>query len=266
MAGQILGPHPDPPHPIGSTISSIDGLTDCQILHRTLLEREGSRPALVESTRTWLANHHASPEALARSAAQRQAISKLGVVGNLPALSRFPRSDTTRKGNLAEILLAEYVQASNNLTLPIYRLRYNPNVEQSMKGDDVLAFDLDADPPTVIVGEAKFRSTPSKQAADQILEALLRSYKSVVPISLHFIADMLFAEGKPVLGKRIGDLAIEFCKENLTINYVGLLISNTEVQAKVNTVDASELRRVALLSFGMNDLSAFVEDSYRGLE
>ena len=35
-----------------------------------------------------------------------------------------------------------YICAASGTCLPVYRLRYNPNIEQSMKGDDVLAFDF----------------------------------------------------------------------------------------------------------------------------
>ncbi len=34
------------------------------------------------------------------------------------------------------VFLAEYIVAESEASLPVYRLRYNPNVEQSMKGDD----------------------------------------------------------------------------------------------------------------------------------
>jgi hypothetical protein len=36
-----------------------------------------------------------------------------------------------------------------------------------MKGDDVLAFDLDSHPVRVIVGEAKFRATSTKDSVQE---------------------------------------------------------------------------------------------------
>jgi len=51
--------------------------------------------------------------------------------------------------------LAEYLSSTTDAQLPIYRLRYNTNPDQSMKGDDVLLFDLDAEPVRIIIGESR---------------------------------------------------------------------------------------------------------------
>ena len=107
-------------------------------------------------------------------------------------MRRFPTNASTRKGNLAEVILAEYVVAASGLALPVYRLRYNPNIDQSMKGDDVLAFDLDANPVRIVIGEAKFRGVSTKKAVEEIVEGLVRSYKGGIPASLQFVADRLF--------------------------------------------------------------------------
>lgn len=64
----------------------------------------------------------------------------------MPGRSVYPANPNTRKGNVAEVVLAEYLVANEGISVPIYRLRYNPNVDQSMKGDDALAFDLDSKP------------------------------------------------------------------------------------------------------------------------
>ncbi|MFQ6963494.1 MAG: Hachiman antiphage defense system protein HamA [Oscillospiraceae bacterium] len=48
-----------------------------------------------------------------------------------------------------------------------YRLRYNTNPDQSMKGDDVLLFDLDSDPVRIVVGESKFRGTPDEAVCNR---------------------------------------------------------------------------------------------------
>jgi hypothetical protein len=61
-------------------------------------------------------------------------------------------------------------------------VRYNPNVDQSMKGDDVLAFDLDSHPVRVIVGEAKVRATSTKGSVQEIVTGLVRSVKAGVNV------------------------------------------------------------------------------------
>ena len=52
--------------------------------------------------------------------------------------------------------------------------------------------DLEADPVRVIVGEAKFRGTPSKKAVTDIVESLEKSFRGGLPASLHI---RLFIKG-----------------------------------------------------------------------
>lgn len=122
-----------------------------------------------------LQRHHISPEALQR---HMDLIATLKIE-NLPILrSPYPQPSTTQKGNFAEVFLAEYLVSTTDMELPIYRLRYNTNPDQSMKGDDVLLFDLDSDPVRIIVGESKFRGIPDKQSVIDIVDGLVRSYKA----------------------------------------------------------------------------------------
>ena len=71
------------------------------------------------------------------------------------------------KGNVAEIILIEYLKKSTGFSPFIYKLRYNPNVEQSMKGDDVLLFNPKNVFERIYYGESKYRSVPSKQAIEE---------------------------------------------------------------------------------------------------
>ena len=50
-----------------------------------------------------------------------------------------PHENKTRTGNLIEILACEFAK-KQGYDIPVLRLRYNPNPEQSMKGDDILGF------------------------------------------------------------------------------------------------------------------------------
>lgn len=262
----ILGDHPSPPHPFGESLTATDGKTVSKAAHRALTEKDGSRTALVEALRTMLVNHHASPEDRKRTKAHREAMKRLGLDADQARLRRFPTNPSTQKGNLAEIVLAEYVVAANRLVLPIYRLRYNPNVDQSMKGDDVLAFDLDGTPPRILVGEAKFRGVSSTAAVREIVAGLLRSYKGGVPASLQFVADRLFNAGKDDLGTRVMNCAKLFALGELRIDYVGMLLSDTRSAIRINHATPGSLRRLAMISFGVNDPDALVTACYEELE
>ena len=183
----ILGPHP-----LAGVFSLCfthrDGHTAGTTPRRNIAETSGQRPAAVEALRDVLTTHHASPATLARLAAAREAFIRQGLP--VPStLSAFPRSSSTRKGNIAEIVLGEYVVPATTATLPVYRLRHNPNVDQSMKGDDVLAFDLGADPPRIIVGEAKFRGTSTTVAVSEFVDSLKKSHANDLPASLPLVAE-----------------------------------------------------------------------------
>jgi hypothetical protein len=210
--------------------------------------------------------HHVSPDALERTEQQRKAIRRLGLGEAQARLSRFPTNNATRKGNLAEIVLAEYIVASRGMALPVYRLRYNPNVDQSMKGDDVLAFDLDAKPARIVIGEAKFRGVSSTAAVKEIVEGLLRSHEGGVPASLQFVADRLFEDGQVEIAGRILDCARLFALDELHIDYVGMLLSDVRAAARVNEATPGILHRLAMISFGVREPDSLADACYENLE
>lgn len=262
----ILGSHPLPPHPIGEVLLSKDGVTTTNVPHRALREKDGTRAITVGIVRNMLTRHHVSPEAQERNQQHRDAMVRLGLGTQQNQLSRFPVNSTTRKGNLAEIVLAEYVAAATGLSLPVYRLRYNPNIDQSMKGDDVLAFDLDADPVRMIVGESKFRGLSANVAVTDIVEGLVRSQKGGVPVSLQFVADRLFEQGKPELGQKVLECAILIARGKLRLDYVGLLLSDTRCAERIDASTPGTLRSLAMISVGLDDPDGLAAACFQNLE
>jgi hypothetical protein len=263
---RILGDHPSPLHPFGEILTAKNGKTDSKVPHRALSVKDGTRPAAVKHLRAMIVRHHTSPEALKRSEEHMKAMKRLGLDCEQTRLRRFPTTPTTQKGNLAEIVLAEYVVAASDLVLPVYRLRYNPNVDQSMKGDDVLAFDLDVKPARIIVGEAKFRGASSAAAVKEIVEGLLRSHKGGVPVSLQFVADRLFEDQQEDLANRVLACARLFALGELRIDYVGMLLSDTQAAARVDDATPGSLHRLAMISLGMSNPDSLVAACYKKLK
>lgn len=260
---EVVGAHPEPPHPLGVRFACEDGHSDHGVPTRTLSETESDVEQFITAMRECLRTHHSRPEDLERDRLRREAYARQGL--SFPT-TRFPASPTTRKGNWTEILLCEYVVASCGAELPVYRLRYNPNIDQSMKGDDVLAFDLAADPVRLIVGEAKFRGASSKTAVADIVESLERSFRGGLPASLQFVADRLIQEGNEALGQQIEECADLFIRDRLRIDYVGLLASNHLAPTHVAKNASSALRRLAVISVTLTDAEHLVESSFEGLE
>ncbi len=207
----------------------------------------------------WIVTHHVNPENIVRDRIRREALSRQGLTD--PA-QRFPTNNKTQKGNWAEILLSEYVSASSNAKLLVFRLRYNPNVDQSMKGDDVLAFDLDSTPVRVLVGEAKFRSISSKQVVDELVSALNKSHSGNIPASLQFVADRLFDSGRNQLGAKVAACNALFAQGLLQLDYVGLLVSNKHTHTHVHNHAQSSIPRLAVISLALDNPSTFVTDSF----
>ncbi len=212
--------------------------------------------------RNVLIKHHASEEMIAQDQRKIKNLRAQGYSVTDANIHRFPRSDTTRKGNLGEVFLAEYICATSGADLPVCRLRYNPNVEQSMKGDDVLAFDFSSQRPRIIVGEAKFRGTPSKEAVRDIVCGLVRSHQAGLPASLQFVADRLYEVNNTDLADRVEDCSLKMTLGRLDLSYVGLLLSDTNSKSNVDQHTEESLRRLVMISLGMDNPSQLVHDCF----
>jgi hypothetical protein len=258
----IIGEHPAE-HAYGVSLSACDKQTDSGFQHRELTEN-GKTDSFLAHTVNVLRTHHLSDAALKRRKAHIASFRIKGL--DYSALSPYPRAEDTRKGNFAEVVTAEYLEAATSTTLPVYRLRYNPNVNQSMKGDDVLLFDLDSDPIRIIVAESKFRGTPSKVAVTEMIEGLQRSHSSMLPVSLVFVLDRLFDEGKAELGKKVLDCAELFTANKLDIAYVGLLLSNTNASAHLQRSVDSQLHNLIVISLGVSEPESLVQRAFDELE
>lgn len=262
MDNYIITDHPTETHPFAVSLIAEDVQTSSGVAHRQLTENENN-DVLLDFVVPALQRHHISSDALER---RKDLIKSLRIVNARIPLSPYPNNTTTQKGNFAEAFLAEYLISTTEAQLPIYRLRYNTNPDQSMKGDDVLLFDLDSDPVRIIVGEAKFRGIPSKQAVTDAIDGLVRSNKTGLPISLMFVADRLFAEGKYEMAEKVQNCAILFATNKLRIDYVGLLMSNRNAGNCVNKHTTNELHNLIMISLGIQSPETIVQQAFTRLE
>ncbi len=259
---QVIGLHPLAPHPCGIHFAATDQDTAHAVPHRRLDDGPFQPAAFAGVMAQWIVTHHVSPAAIERARIQREALARQGLTD--PSRSCFPTDDKTQKGNWAEILLAEYIAASCGAQLPVYRLRYNTNVDQSMKGDDVIAFDLDSDPVRVLVGEAKFRKTPTKKVVEDLVGALVKSHSGNIPASLQFIANRLFESGRNELGAKVMACNALFAQGRLQLDYVGLLVSNRDAHSQMQKNAKSTVNRLAVISLGLAAPEGIVTASFAG--
>lgn len=203
---------------------------------------------------------------IARDNRKIASLKKLGYTLDDAKVQRFPTHTDTQKGNLTEVFLAEYISASSGADLPVYRLRHNPNIEQSMKGDDVLAFDFQGRKPRIIIGEAKFRGVPSKTAIEEIIKGLESSYQGGLPASLQFVADRLYESGQIRLADQVESCALHMANGSLDLNYVGILLSNENSANPINAHAESNIRELVIISLATSKPNELVNACFDGIE
>lgn len=257
-------------HPTGSSFGcfsiSKDSVTAKSIAHRALSIPDAKVNNAIQELRPAMIQHHASVEMIARDNRRIASLKKLGYTIDDANVQRFPTHSDTQKGNLTEVFLAEYIGASSGADLPVYRLRHNPNVEQSMKGDDVLAFDFRGRKPRIIIGEAKFRGVPSKAAVEEIIKGLNSSYQGGLPASLQFVADRLYESGQNELADQVENCALQMANGNLDLNYVGILLSNKNSANPINTHADSNISELVMISLAMSKPNELVTACFEGIE
>jgi len=219
---QIIGKHPED----GSFFSfwlSCEDDNDRENLHRKLSEKEFN-DEIISHIAELVKKHHISEKQLKLSEKKKKILEKYGLDEFIESQLYFPDNENTKKGNLGEIILCEYLQETSNHKLLLYRLRYNPNVSKSMGGDDILLFNKDNIKKNIILGEAKFRIPANKSTVEEILHSFGGVPK--LPLSLTFISNILRDNGNDDLADEIDELQIQMRKNRISIINVGFIISN----------------------------------------
>lgn len=265
---QLIGIHPQTPHIFGLWWQSTDLPPTANKKHRMLEENVSYRAAAVDMLAQWIVDYHAHKHQLRRITEQKAILDKYHLGKYVDKLKILPTSDTTQKGNLGEIVLIEYLKNSRGFIPYVHKLQYNPNSNQSMKGDDVLLFnpkDLNSE---VIYGECKFRSKPAKQVVKDIINNLEGDER--FPASIEFVANVLEDRGQYDLADAITDLHIKIADMVVPVTNIGFLISTkSATRASDDTTKTVEKHlnttnpRFVMISLGIDNPSQIVIDSFK---
>ncbi|AXG72970.1 DUF1837 domain-containing protein [Flavobacterium arcticum] len=248
----LIGTHPTPPNIFGKWLASTDHPETDSQCHRSLSPTPDlSEDELID----WLADkiilHHYNDNKVERL---KNKYGQLGFAEYAENIRMIPNVDKVRKGNMTEIILCEYVLSSTNKPLiKTFRFRYSTNVDQSMKGDDVLMVDYDneANDIEVYLGEAKFRQTPTPQVVKDIAKALSTDTK---PLSFTFLVDRLLeSDATAEMGNRLDQFVVETVKQQGRITYSGLLLSKEPCATTVQNHLDSDNQKLVFLSLGVAD-------------
>ncbi len=229
--------------------------------HRKLSDKGINRDTLIEKLSDWIIEHHITAKQIERFNKKKSILKKHNELTKyVEENMTIPINNfSTQKGNLGEIILCEYLKASSGLELLVYKLRFNPNIVQSMKGDDVLLFDKNNIKNKIIMGESKYRTTPNNIVVEDITKALS---KDSLPISLPFVRDRLDELGQNDIADEIDDLISAVHKKNIPIVYAGFLHSNHNVANTIETHLNTDNENLVVISYGEKNPEVLIKESF----
>lgn len=251
MVVKLIGEHPKTGI-FSNWLLSIDSKNK---KHREL--KEINTEDIIESISNWIIFYHLDKKKIE---IKKKILGKYKWAEHLNNESLLPTSDKTKKGNGAEIILCEYLKASLGMDPLVYKLRYNPNVEQSMKGDDVLLFNEENLKEKIIVGEAKFRKTSNKNVVESVSEGYDNKIK--LPLSLNFVINRLLEENKIKLAEELLNISCDLYKDNSNIVNVGFIFSDLNTGNHVEKNMKSKNSNFIIISLSSDSALEIIEKSF----
>ncbi|WP_282160851.1 Hachiman antiphage defense system protein HamA [Ulvibacterium marinum] len=261
----LIGKHPLAPNIFGKWLTPVDYPESESQCHRSLTEittlNEGE---LMEWVSNKVIEYHYSDSRLEKL---KEMYGSLGFTEYAENYRMIPNNEDVRKGNMTEIILCEYVtNTKNKQLLKTFRFRYSTNVDQSMKGDDVLMVDYDekVENIQIFLGEAKFRQSPTPQSVRDITSSLSKDTK---PLSIPFLVERLIESEKTrEVGEKLDQYIVEVVKRQEQLTYTGLLLSNTNTSQKVQDNLDSDNPKLVFISLGITDPTSFMQKVFALVE
>lgn len=266
---EIIGDHPVSPNIFDTWLENDDVVQNSVRCHRSLSSKlDANNAELISWFASKIIEHHYSPLKLRRL---KKKYTDIGFPKYAKQHRQIPKVDRTKKGNGAEIILIEYIincQQAGNL-IKYYKFRYNPNVDQSMKGDDALIIDILNDEKgkeeiKVFLGEAKFRSTPDKEVIKQLSESL---GKDKLPLSYTFMVDRLYEDpATEYIAEFLELFVMDEVKAKNNLNYAGLLLSNSKTASYVETHFQSDNPNAIIISLQIDNPKQLIDEAFKEAE
>lgn len=115
---------------------------------------------------------------------------------------KLPTQKSIRSGDLGEILCNAYVHEATPFSLGIKRLRWKDHRNMSMRGEDVLAFNLGPKNSSlkILKAEVKSRAGMATAVINEARAALSANNELPSPHALAFVADRSHQTGDTILG------------------------------------------------------------------
>lgn len=261
---QLIGRHPDDTHPFGKWLGVNDLPDSATKCHRELTESTAVDDDLIEWMARKIISHHYTQFRIDRL---KEKYGSLGFEKYAEQHRKLPIADKVKKGNATEVLLTDYVQTTQGKEfIKVFKLKYNPNVDQAIKGDDTLMVDLFEENGNekikIYLGESKFRQAPSKAVIEDITNSLS---KDTLPLSYTFLVEEIAKTNEP-LARKLDDYIVQDVKDRGNLIYAGLLLSNTDTSRTVERHLNSDNSNLVFISVGIDDPEGFIESVFERAE
>lgn len=261
---KLIGKHPDDTKQIGKWLSYNDIPSSRTKCHRELKEATTQDDKLIEWIARKLIDHHYTDFRLKQL---KEKFGRLGYAKYAEQHKKLPSVDKVKKGNATEVILTDYIQTTLDKELiKVFKLKYNPNVDQAIKGDDTLMVDLfeekGIEKIRIYLGEAKFRKTPSKKVIQDITNSLS---KDTLPLSYTFLVEETAKSDEP-LAKKLDDYIVRDIKDKGDLIYTGLLLSDEKTSEKVEEHLNSDNENLVFISIGIDKPEEFINTAFEKAE
>ena len=187
-------------------------------------------------------------------------LSTLGWSAAMAALR--PGRVPVAKGDFGEVLVAEAAEAFDGAVVPVRKLRYQVDPNQTLPGSDVVAFVLNdgGEIDTLDFIESKYRACPSPNLAVDAHDQIAADRHNGYGTTLSFIANRLCEQDSPLYKPFMRYLSDRGVQDTMTT--VGLSFDETRWDEAVATrLDdlPNLLRRLRLRLFFLKDANELID-------
>lgn len=173
-----------------------------------------------------------------------------------------------RRGDFAEVLAAEAAESVDGLTVPIRKLRYQIDPNQTLPGSDVVAFVLDDSNAIddLEFVESKYRTNPALDIAVEAHEQLSTDRELGYGTTLNFIAHRLRDTKSSLYDAFMSFLASRGVKDCAHTVALAFDSTNWDDEIAANLDDLPEhLPALHLRLFSLESAADLIEDVYAAM-
>lgn len=231
-----------------------------RLSHYPLREISGSRNQIRDCLSQALIDHHMNRQRLA------DRLATLGYEGVAQFIkSELPRDDRTRKGNFGEIVASEHLIQRHGYTMPVFKIRFRDSYNMPMRGEDIVAFEMDAKNhiKSVIIGEAKtiqrFRRATLKHAHER-----LRIAYRPRPMTLSMLAEILYDRGNDTFALEIDRVSDRLMKRAFPRSNWIFMITERQARDAFRILEEEDdlVPNLNCVSLALEELTEFINDLF----